>query len=265
VRRYGHKHPELAGRVSRLERSGLPVCGALLRIVGDARSEPKVRGLAARLLRDIGGNTAAFVPLLAEFLEAGDEGLPSLCEIILSIGYGAGRLTRPEFEILHEAMRGGTPEQRYWVVNHIAFFDRHQVRPALLEVLADAAAPGYVRAWAAERLHLHISQATVRACVRAIEDPNPEVRLWAVYTLGNAASMQPGFRDDVIPVLEKMLTDTAVVPGWWSVHREAQSYLAHLCGGSDGESRLQAEVQAILRDPSASAEDKHWAGFNDES
>jgi hypothetical protein len=233
--------------------------------VRDVSSEPKLRGLAARLLRDIGGETAAFVPLLVEFIDAGDEKLRGLCEVILSMSYGWGRLTRPEFEILHQALRSGTPQQRYWVTNHIAFFDRRQVRPALIEVLDDATAPDYVRGWAAERLHKHISQTTVTACLRAIKDPSPEVRLWAVYTLGHAASMHPVFRDDVIPVLERMLSDDAVVQGWWSVRREAQSYMARLCGGADGESRLQAEIQTILKDPNASAEDKHWASFNDES
>jgi len=248
VRKAGHRRPEFAELVSGLESIRVPIDGALLRIVSDVRSEPKMRGLAARLLRDIGGETAAFVPLLVEFIDAGDEKLPGLCEVILSMSYGWGHLARPEFEILHQALRSGTPQQRYWVVNHIACFDRRQVRPALIEVLEDATAPGYVRGWAAERLHQHIS----------------EVRLWAVYTLGHAA-MHPVFRDDVTPALERMLTDDVVVPGWWSVRREAQSYMARLCGGPDGESRLQAEIQAILKDPNASAEDKHWAGFNDES
>ena len=86
------------------------------------------------------------MPLLLEFVDAGDEKLSGLCEVILSMSYGWGRLTRPEFEILHRALRSGTPQQRYWVVNHIAFFDRRQIRPALIEVLEDASAPVYVRA-----------------------------------------------------------------------------------------------------------------------
>jgi hypothetical protein len=51
----------------------------------------------------------------------------------------------------------------------------------------------------------------------------------------------------------------------WSVRREAQSYLARLGGEIEGKNRLQAEIQAILKDTNASTEDKHWAGFNDES
>jgi uncharacterized protein (UPF0147 family) len=234
-----------------------------LRVAGDFRCERKLRGLAARLLRDIQGDTAAFIPLLAEFIGAGDDKVPGLRQVILSMDYGWGRLTRPEFEILRGVLRGGTPEQRYWVVEQIAFFDRRQVRPALVEVLEDATAPAYVRGWAAERLHLHISQATVQACLRAAEDSSPAVRIWAVFTLGHAASLRPVYRGTVIPVLERVLADDAVVPGWWSVRREAQTHLARLRGGADGENRLQAEIQAILNDPTASTEEKHWAGFND--
>ena len=217
------------------------------------------------MLRDIYGDDEAFVPLLREFIRASDDKLPELCQVILSMNHGGGRLTRSEFEILHQVVRAGTPQQRYWVVNHIAFFDCRKVRPALIEVLDDITAPAYVRGWAAERLHLHISQATVQSCLRAIEDPSPEVRIWAVYTLGYAASRRPVFRSAVIPVLEQMLADDAVVPGWWSVRREAQSGLASLQRGSDDESRLRAEIQSILKDPTASAEDKYWASFNDQS
>src|SRR5262249_37061233 len=113
--------------------------------------------------------------------------------------------------------------------------------------------------WAVERLHLHISRVTVTACLRAVEDPDPEVRLWAVCTLGHAASEQPLYRDEVIPVLERMLRDGAVVSGWWSVRCEAQAQMVSLCGGSERESRFQAEIQAILRDPNAPAEEKRWA------
>jgi hypothetical protein len=164
-----------------------------------------------------------------------------------------------------------TSEQRYWVVNEIAFFDdyhdRRRVRHALIEVLEDRAAPAEVRGWAAERLSRHISQETVRACIRAVEDPSPEVRLWAVSTLGVAASNygapHPLYRDVVTPVLKRALADDGVVPGWWAVRREAQVWLPQLHGSAEEGARLQAEIQTILSDPSASVEEKHWALFND--
>jgi hypothetical protein len=221
----------------------------------------ELRGLAARLLRDVGGDTSAFGSLLREFIAAGDEKILDLRCVLLAM---RGHLARPEFEMLQAVLRGGTDQQRYGVVNEIGFFSGYRVRHALIEVLADTTSAEEVRGWAAERLHMHISRKTVDACLRAIEDPSPEVRLWAVYTLGYAASQRPVFRDTAIPVLERMLADNGVVLGWWAVRREAQARLADL-GGPDDLNRLHAEIQVILNDPAASVEEKHWAGFNDRS
>jgi hypothetical protein len=254
-----------------MERSGLPLEQALGNAVADSSREMGLRALAARLLRNVCGDTSAFIPLLRECIAAGDAKNPELCAVIQAMNHGWGRLTRSEFEILCSTLRSGTSEQQYWVVDQIAFFtgcrDRCRVRRILIEVLEDPTAPGEVRGWAAERLHLHISQETVRACIRAAEDPSPEVRLWAVYTLGVAASGWEGphllYRDAVAPVLERVLADAAVVPGWWSVRREAQAHLPSVHGSAAEEACLQTEIQAILEDTSASFEDKRWASFND--
>ncbi len=264
VRRSAHWNPDFARLVSRVDRGGLPIDHILSRVVSDSGHALKLRGLAARLLRDIGGDTSAFVSLLGEFIAAGDEKIHQMRHVIQAMWHGSGRLARPEFEILHATLRDGTDEQRYCVVNEISFSKGHRVRRALIEVLDDTTSPAFVRGWAAERLQMHISRKTVEACLRAIEDPNPEVRLWAVYTLGYAPSERPVFRGTAIPVLERMLADSGVVPGWWPVRREAQARLANL-RGEDDLNRLQAEIQAILKDPTASAEDKYWAGFNDTS
>jgi hypothetical protein len=272
ARQAEHKNPRFASFVSRIEWAGLSLERALAGTIADSSCELKVRELAARLLRDVGGHEAAFVPLLKEFIVAGDAKNPELCSVIQSMNHAWGHLTRPEFEILLSTLRSGTPEQRYWVVNEIAFFtdyrSRHKVRQALIETLDDRVAPDMVRAWAAERLHLHISQETVRACLRAIGDPDPEVRLWAVYTLGVAASQYSGpphpmYRHVVGPALERLLADDAVAPGWWSVRREAQSHLPSVHGSADEEAQLQAEIRMILKDPATSFEDKRWASFND--
>jgi len=262
-----HRNPGWAKLLCHAKRTTLSLDRILLKTVTDSDCPLNLRCLAARLLRDVGGVTLAFVPLLSELISAGDSRNPELCSVIQAMNHGRVHLTRPAFEILHSTLRRGTPEQRYWIVNDLAFFtndrDRYKVRHALIEVLDDADAPAEARGWAAERLHLHASQETLRACLRVIDDPVPLVRLWATYTLGCVAQCQPVFQGAVIPALESRLTDDAVGPGWWSVRREAQSWLAHLRGGQEEEDRLQAEVQAVLRDPAASVEDKNWAGFND--
>jgi hypothetical protein len=266
VRNAEHGNPGCAKVVSRLGRAGLPVHRALNRIVADSNCELKLRAFAARLLRDIGRDTFAFVPLLAEFIAAGDPKVTDLWDTVRWMSHRRHRLTRREFEMLHSVLRTGTPEQRYWVVDQIAFFRGGRVRRALIEVLDDVTVPAYVRAWAAERLQVaRISQDTVSACLRAIDDSDPEIRLWCVSTLGVAASYHLSFRDAVLPVIERMQSDDGEVPGWWPVRREAQEWVASLRGSPDDEERLQAEVQAILNDPGASKEDKFWASGQDRS
>src|ERR1035441_6232105 len=181
VRNAEHGNPGCAKVVSRLGRAGLPVHRALNRIVADSNCELKLRAFAARLLRDIGRDTFAFVPLLAEFIAAGDPKVTDLWDTVRWMSHRRHRLTRREFEMLHSVLRTGTPEQRYWVVDQIAFFRGGRVRRALIEVLDDVTVPAYVRAWAAERLQVaRISQDTVSACLRAIDDSDPEIRLWCV-------------------------------------------------------------------------------------
>ena len=130
-------------------------------VVNDSRCGLKMRRLAARLLRDIQGNATAFIP-----------SPPS-------------RSDSPQ--VRHPAPRS-TGQHRHAIPailgrqRHRAF--SHRVRPALIEVLEDTSAPANVRGWAAERRAMHISQATVQACLRATEDSTPEVRIWSVCTLG---------------------------------------------------------------------------------
>jgi hypothetical protein len=53
-------------------RTGLSLDRILLRTVTDSNCPLEFRCLAARLLRDVGGTTSAFVPLLSELISAGD-------------------------------------------------------------------------------------------------------------------------------------------------------------------------------------------------
>ena len=244
---------------------------ALSIAVRDSGCELKLRLVAAGLLRHLGADTAPFSPLLREFIASGDSGNRDMNTAVHSMTHGHGSVTEADLDVLLSVLHTGTALQRYWVVDQIAFFEGpricRRVRRGLIGVLDDPSQPAEVSAWAAERLHLHISRETVRSCLRALEDPEPEVRLWAAYTLGCAAARwgdrpHPIYARLVEPALEKLLEDEAVAPGWWSVRREAQVHLATLRGEAE-VARLQAAIQAIQSDPSASREDKRWSGFND--
>jgi uncharacterized protein (UPF0147 family) len=214
------------------------------------------------MLKDVAGDGAAFVPLLTERVSAGEAKAIELHHVIRSIRLRNEWLTLSEFETLYAILRTGSPEQRYFIVDQIAFFKGRQVRRTLIEVLEDPNVPDYVRAWAAERLNMHLSRETVAACIRALENRDAEVRLWAVSTLGSAAEDRPSCRVQVLPILERMLADDAVVPGWWAVRREAQGWLASLRRVPEEQARMQENVQAILLDPLASKEEKKWAARN---
>jgi hypothetical protein len=59
--------------------------------------------------------------------------------------------------------------------------------------------------------------------------------------------------------LEKVLNDTEVAPGWWSVGREAQAMIVGLRDDPSDQERLQAEIRRVQDDPNASPEDRRWA------
>src|SRR5271165_5727741 len=233
----------------------------LYELVDDKNCDLQFRLLAARILHDVGGNTSAFVPLLRELIDSGDAELGKLRQVLISMNHARGHLARPEFNYLSAVLKTGTPDQQFCVVDQIAFFDSRRARRALIDELNNTAAPEHVRGWAAERLGRHLCARTVRACADAAQDPSPEVRLWAVSTLGTAASWHPVYRDIVIPILGSKTTDQAFAEGCWRVGREAQIQLASLRKTPDDMDRLQAEIQRILKDPAASPEDKRWADF----
>jgi len=220
----------------------------------------EMRTGAARMLF-AAGELSVFCPLLTECIAGGDGRNPDLCWALRMVRKG-DRLTSDEFEILHSVLRNGTAEQRNCVVDRIAFFRGVKVRRALIEVLEDCTAPGDVRAWAAERLHQHPRGETVRACLAAIEDPEPEVRLWCIYTLGVAVSRRSPFFAETVRAIEGRLNDLADVQGWWPVRREAQSTLAKMRDDEAEDARLQEEIRGILADPNAPPGDHRWADGN---
>ena len=55
------------------------------------------------------------------------------------------------------------------------------------------------------------------------------------------------------------MDDQQVAPGWWSVGREAQAMIVGFRNDPGEKERLQSEIQRVLQDASASAEDRRWA------
>ena len=136
---------------------------------------------------------------------------------------------RPGIEILGRAIRGRKPFRRaalYGFVWVKALKSRDLER--IVEILEDQTEDAKVRGQAAEALAGHLRRdlrsrrAQQRhkraraALVAALEDPEPEVRLWSIFALASPENA------DLLPRLEKLASDAALVAGYWTVGQEAR-------------------------------------------
>jgi HEAT repeat protein len=87
---------------------------------------------------------------------------------------------------------------------------------ALREVLANQGEEAKVRGEAAEALGGCFASEAISDLIAALKDQSPEVRFWSAYALGHMKA------ESALAALESLASsDDAVVPGWWSVAREA--------------------------------------------
>jgi hypothetical protein len=143
-------------------------------------------------------------------------------------------------------------------IDGVSYIHCHEVRRAFIDILNDTAAPLEVRERATENLHLQGSRETAEACARALGDQNASIRFWAAYVLGQIGHLHR-LREIAASALEKVMDDQEVAPGWWSVGREAQAMIVGFRNDPGEKERLQSEIQRILQDANASAEDRRWA------
>lgn len=124
---------------------------------------------------------------------------------------------------------------------------------ALGQCLADPSQPQEAREEAAESLAYVGNRETIEPLTAALRDPDVRIRFWAVFGLGGRHLGD----SRVIRALESVLDDDEIPPGnWWSVGREALAMLAH---NRHYKPRIKRELEQILADPNATAEDRRWA------
>jgi HEAT repeat protein len=115
---------------------------------------------------------------------------------------------------------GKSVESRRMAAWALGFLSDDHATPALVNALNDRAEDTDVRVYAAEALG-HLQPETGRdealaALLHALTDREPEVRFWAAFALGNLGD------ERAIPALQRLAErDSEVVPGWWSIQREA--------------------------------------------
>jgi HEAT repeat protein len=131
------------------------------------------------------------------------------------------RAVRP----LIASLAAGNNEQRSAAIHALSGLgDPRSIEP-LLAILSNPHDDPTVRGHAAEALAQFVDRQAdiVPYLIRALDDSHPEVRFWAAFALGQQGDEQ------ALPALRRLAeTDTATLPGWWSVRREAADAIAHI-------------------------------------
>jgi HEAT repeat protein len=89
-------------------------------------------------------------------------------------------------------------------------------------------------AQAAEALQCSHEPRAIGPLIEALRDASAEVRFWAAFALGELGGLGTPGVSEAVPELERLAaTDQEVVPGWWSVSKEAADALDRLRAGTD--------------------------------
>ena len=214
--------------IDQVTRAGIGSFGELLAIVQDETADPELRVAVCWLLGQWGNKRAAYA-LLRAFGSAQDQLRQQAAHALGVLGSKAA--VRP---LLHALQAEHSAERRAdaaYALGHLG--DARAVEP-LLRVLKDRQEAARVRGQAAESLaYLPDRTPAVRAALTdALADTQVEVRFWAAFALGQIADS-----DDhaAIQALERLAaTDTATLPGWWTVRQEATAALEHIKQMADG-------------------------------
>ena len=176
-------------------------------------------------------------PLLLERLRSPEGAIRSVALRGLEL-LGGARAVRALVQHLQEDPDPAVREQAAYELHYVVSDPRWNdlVFEALLTALDDEDEAPAIRAQAAESLVGQLygeDQRTRRfqrgrqSLLRTLDHPAPEIRFWAIYTLG-----QVGCRA-ALPKLRLLAeTDTAVCPGWWKVQDEARDAIQCIVTGS---------------------------------
>jgi HEAT repeat protein len=196
-----------------LVQSGEGFCHLLLALLRDPDASPELRTEACWLLRVLEEKRA--IPVLIKIAQDRQVEVNLRREATQALGMlPSKRAVRPLIEILLDA------DDDEWVrgmaAHALGRVDDTRGRDTLLRVIKDSTVPPGIRGNATEALTGFRDVRAVPALVEQLRDSSPEVRFWAVFSLGALADT------DVILELERIVAeDDAVAPGWWSLKKEA--------------------------------------------
>jgi len=219
LRRYSRtvesgRRDEVERFVETLLQSGEGFSNQLLVLLGDPAASPELRAQACWLLRILEERPA--IPILIKIVQDRKLGVLLRREATQALGsLPSKRSVRPLIEILLNA------DDDEWVrrmaAHSLGRLDDPRGRDVLFRIIKDSHVPPEIRGDATEALTGFHDVRAVPTLLEQLRDPSPEVRFWAIFSLGQVADT------DVIPELERIVNeDDAVAPGWWSLRKEAR-------------------------------------------
>jgi HEAT repeat protein len=109
---------------------------------------------------------------------------------------------------------------------------QEQVTQTLISVLSNERESPKVRGQAAEALANRGDHQALFPLQTALDDASVEVRFWAVFALGQLGDPY------ALTALERVAaTDQAVLPGWWSISKEARDAIQQIQERQSDENR----------------------------
>ena len=102
----------------------------------------------------------------------------------------------------------------------LSFMRDKRAAKTLLAIFRNRKETAAVRSQAAEGLGNYRYRAAFRPLVAGLTDRNAAIRFWSIFALGQIGDNR------AIPYLQQIAkTDTAKVPGWWSIKKEAKDMI----------------------------------------
>jgi HEAT repeat protein len=192
---------------------------ALLALLGNPLLDPQIHAEVCCILGELGEKWAASA-IMARFNASLSrlvwwEAAKALARI------NSKRAVPP----LIASLAAGDNEQRSAAIHALGGMgDPRSIEP-LLGILGNPRDDPAVRGHAAEALAQFVDQrvAISPQLIHALDDSHPEVRFWSAFALGQQGD------EPALPALGRLAqTDTATLPGWWSVQREAADAIDHI-------------------------------------